>query len=156
MKSVAACLCSLTALIFLSCGMTGAKADFAAGAKAYDGGDYAKAYSEWKEAAQSGDLAAMVALADLYRRGAGRSPNIDLALHWYKQAAKAGDAIAQINLAEMYLNGWGTLRNLPLAWVWFNRAAKQGNAWAMSQRQILERVLSPSALATAKKMRNIR
>ncbi|NKB19867.1 MAG: hypothetical protein GKS01_04900 [Alphaproteobacteria bacterium] len=132
-----------------------AQADFAAGAQAYDAGDYTTAFTEWQVAAKSGDLAAMVAIADLYRRGTGRNPNAVKAFHWYQQAAKAGDAVAQMNLGEMYLNGWGVRSNRPRAWVWFDRAASQGRSWARDQRMSLEKMMSSAQLATARKLRRI-
>jgi uncharacterized protein len=132
-----------------------AQADFATGAQAYDGGDYVTAFEEWQNAAQANDLPAMVALADLYRRGTGRRPNVAKAFQWYQRAAQAGNGVAQMNLAEMYLNGWGTKRDHILAWLWFDRAARQGRDWAQDQRNMLEKSMSPVQLAKARKMSKI-
>jgi TPR repeat protein len=132
-----------------------AQADFAAGAQAYDGGDYATAFEEWQLAAREGDLAAMVALADLYRRGTGSRPDVTKAFQWYQRAAKAGNAVAQMNLGEMYLNGWGTKPDRVFAWVWFDRAAKRGQDWAQDQRIALEQSMSPAQVAKARKIRKI-
>ena len=49
-----------------------ARADFAAGAAAYDGGDYATAYAEWHRLAAAGDATAQTALAGLLRAGEGQ------------------------------------------------------------------------------------
>ena len=57
----------------LSAGL--ARADFAAGAEAYDGGDYAAAYKEWRALAERGDATAQTAIAGMYRYGEGRPPD---------------------------------------------------------------------------------
>ena len=111
-----------------------AKADFAAGARAYDGGDYATAFAEWMALAESGHVEAQVAIAGLYRHGAGRPADPARAAHWYEKAASGGDAIAQANLAEMYLKGVGLARDAVMAFVWFSRATANGNDWAAGQR----------------------
>ncbi|MBT6443249.1 MAG: sel1 repeat family protein [Alphaproteobacteria bacterium] len=147
--------CILTIVIAALIQIHPAQADFAAGAQAYDGGDYATAFEEWQKAAQKGDLTAMVALADLYRRGAGRRPDVAQAFDWYQRAAKAGNGIAQMNLGEMYLNGWGIKADRLRAWIWFDRAAAQGLSWAQKQRSILEKSISPAELAKARKIRKI-
>jgi TPR repeat protein len=111
-----------------------ARADFAAGAQAYDGGDYAEAFNEWVALARRGDAAAQVAVADLYRSGAGRSVDDARAASWYARAAAAGHPIAQVNLGEMYLTGSGVRRDAVTAYVWFDRAVRRGNTWAVGAR----------------------
>jgi TPR repeat protein len=152
-RSIHSCILAIviTALIEIH----PAHADFTAGAQAYDGGDYATAFEEWQSAARAGELAAMVALADLYRRGTGRRPDVTKAFDWYQRAARTGNAVGQMYLGEMYLNGWGTKLDRILAWVWFDHAARQGQNWALNQRNFLEKSMSPTQLAKARKMGKI-
>lgn len=109
-------------------------ADFAAGAKAYDGGRYAEAYAEWHVLAVAGHTRAQVAVANMHRFGEGRPMDFATAAHWYEHAARAGDPIAQLNYAEMLETGSGVARDRAGALMWYGRAAKQGNAWAAEQR----------------------
>jgi hypothetical protein len=126
-------LVAATALAVLMATTSPAKADFAAAAKAYDGGDYATAYREWRTLAQAGDTEAQIALAGLYKR-----------------AAQAGNAVAQMNLAEMYEHGLGVKRDAVAAFVWYHRAAAQGRDWAADQRDQLEKRMNAVALAAAR------
>lgn len=116
-----------------------ATADFAAAARAYDGGDYGTAYREWRKLAEADDREAQVALASLYRDGIGRTIDLARAAQWYKRAAQAGNAVAQMNLAEMYEQGMGLKRDTVAAFVWYHRAAAQGRDWAAEQRNQLEK-----------------
>lgn len=143
-------LVAATALAVLMATTSPAKADFAAAAKAYDGGDYATAYREWRTLAQAGDTEAQIALAGLYRDGIGRTIDLARAAQWYKRAAQAGNAVAQMNLAEMYEHGLGVKRDAVAAFVWYHRAAAQGRDWAADQRDQLEKRMNAVALAAAR------
>ena len=71
--------------------MTGpATADFATATSAYDGGDYAAAFREWRRLAEAGDTEAQIALAGLYRGGMGGEVDLARAAQWYGRAARAG------------------------------------------------------------------
>lgn len=108
-------------------------ADFAAGAKAYDGGRYAAAFAVWHALAKSGDVRAQVAIAGMYRFGEGRAIDVREAARWYRRAADAGDPIAQLNYAEMLERGVGMRQDRKAALHWYAKAANQGNGWAAEQ-----------------------
>jgi uncharacterized protein len=127
-----------------------ARADFAAGAQAYDGGDYETAFAEWNALANSGDAEAQVAIAGLYRFGAGRSPDIAKAAFWYRRAARQGDEIAQLNLGELYIVGDGVKRDLVKAYKWLSLAAARGNAWAVGKRDEISGRLTRAQLSRAR------
>ena len=126
-----------------------AVADFATATSAYDGGDYATAFREWRALAEEGDIASQIALAGLYRGGMGGEIDLARAAFWYTQAAEAGDAVAQLNLAEMYEHGWGVRRDKVWAYVWYHRAATQGRDWAADRRDRLAGGMSTVELTTA-------
>ncbi len=128
-----------------------ARADFADGAQAYDGGDYATAFAEWHRLAQDGDVMAQTAIAGMYRGGAGRAPDARAALRWYRRAAEAGDAIAQMNLGEMLAHGNGTPRDDIEAWIWLTRAAAQGNGWAKDEAARIKRLMTPEQIGQARR-----
>jgi len=126
-----------------------APADFASATSAYDGGDYATAFKEWRRLAEAGDTESQIALAGLYRGGIGRGIDFVRAAHWYKQAAQKGNPVGQLNLAEMYEHGWGVPRDAVAAFVWYHRAALQGRNWAADQRDRLAQRMTAADMATA-------
>jgi len=120
-----------------------ARADFAAGARAYDGGDYPTAFAEWMAIAKAGDPNAQTAIAGMYRFGEGRNPDAAAAVRWYRRAARKGDSVAQMNLGEMYLRGMGARPNTVRAWMWLTRASHQGRKWATERLLDLEMRMTP-------------
>jgi uncharacterized protein len=127
-----------------------ARADFAAGTQAYDGGDYKTAFAEWRPLANAGDMAAQVAIADLYRFGAGlRDPDMVKAAYWFRRAADQGDAIGQLNLGELYLIGEGVKQDVVTAYVWLSLASARGNRWAKAKRNELSVHLSRDQVSRA-------
>ena len=84
--------------------------------------DAIRAYSA---AAKAGDLAAYVALAQVYFNGTGVSTDADKGLKYYQYAASQGYAPAQYALGLMYANGKGVSSNLGLAHAWLSWAASQ-------------------------------
>lgn len=132
-----------------------AAADFAAGARAYDGGDYATAYTEWRALAEAGDTMAQTAIAGMHRFGEGRRVNLTAAVQWYRRAARQNDVVAQMNLGEMYRRGLGVDRDAKRAWLWFTIAAEMGGKWAGNQLATLERAMSADEISRAKHMLEI-
>ena len=65
-----------------------------AGFAAYQRGDYATAYREFKGPAGRGDAAAQYNLAVLYDLGRGTDRDIGRAVEWYQRAAAQGNADA--------------------------------------------------------------
>ena len=143
----------LAGTLFLFCLIVApARADFAAGAKAYDGGDYATVFAEWKTLAERGDAAAQVALAGMLRAGNGRPVDLVRAAYWYRRSADAGNAVAQMNLGEMYQQGWGIKRDPIKALIWYERAAAQGNDWAIARRDALAKTMTADQRETARSL----
>lgn len=124
-QSVAAAV--LLALLGMA---TPARADFAAGVKAYEAGDYKAAFDAWLPLAERGDVAAMRNLGHLYRWGQGVEADPGKAIHWYRRAAETGFARAQANLGAIYLQGDGVAVDYAEAHKWFDAAARQGHAVA--------------------------
>ncbi len=129
-----------------------AGADFAAGAEAYDGGDYATAYAEWHALAAAGDAMAQTAVAGMHRFGEGRRVDLAAAAGWYLSAARQNDIVAQMNLGEMHRFGLGMSRDRALAWVWFTIAAAGGGVWARNQLVSLEPIMTKPELSRAKRL----
>ncbi len=126
-----------------------ARADFADGAQAYDGGDYQSAFEEWIALARINDTNAQVAIAGMYRFGEGRPVDLADAARWYRRAADLGAAIAQLNLGEMYMLGLGVPRDTARAHLWLTRAARHGRTWARDRRDELARRMTADQLDRA-------
>ncbi len=129
-----------------------ARADFADGAQAYDGGDYETAFEEWIVLAWQNDTNAQVAIAGMYRLGEGRPVDLADAARWYRRAADLGEAIAQLNLGEMYMFGLGVPRAAARAHLWLTLAARQGRAWARDRRDELARRMTADQLDRANRL----
>ena len=122
---------------------------FAAGAQAFDGGDYATAFENWHRLAAAGDAEAQTAIAGMFRRGEGRRVDLAEAAAWYRRAAEQGDAVAQLNLGEMYRGGQGVKRDNIRAHAWFTLAATQGSTWAAGELKKLTRIMTADEIARA-------
>ncbi len=107
-----------------------ARAEGLRGDLAFSVGDYATAYREWLEAANTGDASAMSAVGTLYDTGHGVPQDFAAALSWYRRAADAGDVRAMFNVGAMYDNGRGTPVDRAQAVGWYALAARRGNARA--------------------------
>ena len=87
------------ALLFLAATSVAA-ADFAAGVRAYNRGDYASAFREFRALAEQGDASAQFNLGLMYDNGNGVPEDDRQAVFWYRKAAEQGVAGAQNNLGE--------------------------------------------------------
>jgi len=107
--------------VMLICGLP-AWADTAAGMQAFKNKDYAKAFSEWKTAAEAGQAEAQFDLGVLYAQGKGVPRDLPMAESWYRKAAEQGNAEAEFALGQMYSRGWGVPRDEADAMRWFQMA----------------------------------
>jgi len=130
---------------------TGVRADFAAGAAAYDAGDYATAVEEWRAAAEAGSAEAQTALAALYQFGEGVARSYREAARWYRRAALQGNADAQQNLGDLRAAGLGGGRDLVAAYAWLTLAAAQGRAWAAARREEIAAAMTPAEIVEAER-----
>jgi hypothetical protein len=87
--------------------------------------DYKQAAGWYRKAADQGNLAAEVHLADLYRDGRGVTRDMTQAVEWYRKAADAGDAGAQGTLGILYSVGMGIPKDDVEAYYWLSLAADQ-------------------------------
>lgn len=97
--------------VVLLCLLTGALvqpalADAAAGRKAFESGDFARAVSEWQSAADNDDAEAQLGLGSLYEQGLGDlKQDYKRADYWYRKAAEKGSTEAQYRLALIWAAG---------------------------------------------------
>ena len=106
-------------------------------------GDDKTAFSVFKKQADQGNAMAQVMLGAMYGDGTGVPKDEQQAVFWYRKAADQGDAVAQYNLGVMYANGTGVPKDEQHAYFWFLLASAQGFSAAVTNRYILEKLLTP-------------
>ena len=119
----------ITTLIFLMYGSP-AVAHYSTGVDAYNKGDYATAYREWKLLAKQGVVDAQYNLGWMYDYGKGVKKYYKNAVKWYQLAADQGHAGSQYKLALMYQKGRGVTRDYGVAVKLYEKAVKQGHTEA--------------------------
>jgi hypothetical protein len=132
-----------------------AKADVAAGRKAFDEGNYEKAMSEWQSAADKGDAEAEFGLGSLYEQGlGGLAQDYKRAEYWYSKAAEQGNTEAQYRLALISAAGDVDFpSDLIEAYKWAAIAAKSNGVWGTAGTDLesqLDKILSSSESAAGK------
>src|SRR5215510_13474653 len=90
-------------------------------------GDFSRAATLLRKAAESGNAEAQYRLASIYRSGRGVPQDELLAFKWMKAAAEQNHRSAQFNVANMYLAGRGVASDMGLATVWLKKAASHGH-----------------------------
>lgn len=127
-------------------------ADFAAGAAAYEKGDYSTALSEWQPLAEAGGSAAQFNLGLLYYDGKGAPQDFARAAEWFEKASEQGYAKAQHNLGAMFAVGRGVKRDYTQAYKWLSLCAAAGDQSCSAQRDLVAQKLSSSKLAAAQRL----
>jgi TPR repeat protein len=113
------------------------RADFKAGEKAYQRGDYATALREWQPLAKQGQAVAQYNLGLLYANGQGVTKDDAQARQWYEKAALQNHAEAQVNLGSLYDYARGGPQDFKMAVRWYRRSAEQGNELAQKRLGLL-------------------
>jgi len=126
-------------------------ADFQAGVDAYDAGDYATAYKEFKILAEQGNAEAQHMLGMMYYEGKGVTQDYKEAVKWYHLAAEQGDDAAQRELSFMYRYGNGVIKDRVLAHMWINIAASN-NEDLKSLRDTVEGNMTSEQITEAQKL----
>jgi len=97
-------------------------ADFEAGWKAYQRGDFAGALAEWQPLAEAGDDRAQFNLGVMYDEGRGVALDRKAAMAWWTRAGWNGDTMAQHNLALAHIAGDGIEQDYDAARRWLEQA----------------------------------
>ena len=122
----------------------------------YEHGDgisqnYGEALKWYDLAAKQGDAKGQFNLGVMYRDGKGVPKNYAEAIKWFRLAAGQGFAIAQYNLGLMYANGLGP-QDYVQAHIWLSLSAAQGTQDAGKNREIVERYMTATQIAEARKL----
>lgn len=100
---------------------------FNAGDEAWEDGDEAKAFGFFKQAAELGDVAAMLNVGFFFDEGLGVKADKAAARGWYEKAYDEGDASAANNIAILCREN----NDLAGAADWFAKAAELGDGDAL-------------------------
>ena len=126
--------------------------DFQKGLAAYDTGDFATAFKEWKPFAEAGNVNAQYMLGLMYNNGKGVSQNYKEAAKWYRLAGEQGVADAQTNLGYMYDNGLGFLQDNTMAHMWYNIGAANGSELSGTNRDEIAKEMTSEGIEKAQAM----
>ncbi len=132
--------------------MTAHAADFDAGVKAYERGDYATALRLFRQLADQGHAKAQFNLGYMYNKGQGVPLDYAVAVRWLRKAADQGDAWAQVKLGLVYEEGQGVTQDYVQAHMWYNLSAAKGNYIAREAHDILAEQMTPAQVAEAQKL----
>ncbi len=134
-----------------------AEAGIADGVAAYDRGDYASAFREFRKAAEHDDATAQAVLGHMYATGQGVARDMASAVKWYRRAAEQGVVSAQNTLAQLYAGGRGVAPDYVRAHLWFAVAVRNyppgvSRDTAREDRERIAGMLSPDELERARRM----
>jgi TPR repeat protein len=115
-------------------------------------GDYAKAFVEYRQLAEDGDIQATHNLGVMYYNAYGVYRDYGKALQCFLTAAEHGIAGAQNNMGYLYAQGHGVQQDFVVAHMWFDIAAANGVHAAIENRSIIATKMSPSEIAEAGKL----
>jgi len=128
---------TIALVLSIVCFTLPAWADFKAGEKAYQRGDYATALREWQPLAKQGHAVAQYNLGLLYFNGQGVPKDDAQARQWFDKAANQEHAGAQVNLGSLYDYGRGGPQDFKMAVRWYRRSANQRNDLAQRRLGLL-------------------
>jgi TPR repeat protein len=117
---------------------------------AKDRGDFAVAFSQFKQLATAGDAAAQFQLSLLYGSGRGTKLDAKEALHWLRVSATHGNPQAQSNLGVAFSRGKGVAQDPIRAYAWLAAAAASGDSVAITNRDVVAAKLTEQQVIQAK------
>lgn len=124
-----------------------AHADFEDGMAYFSRGDIGPALGEFMESAANNDPRGQHALAMMYLRGKGVSPDPDTAMAWFQKAADQGHVSAMLQIGKMFQAGKVIERDLAAAHRWFAIAEAHGHPEGEKRRMVVEAELSDDQIA---------
>ena len=106
----------------------------------------------YRLAAEQGNADAQTNLGVMYDEGTGVPQDDKTAVKWYRLSAEQGNANAQFNLGTMFYNGEGVIQDNVYAHMWWTTPASLGYEYAVKNRDIVAKRMTPSQRQTAQKL----
>ncbi len=116
---------------------------------AFDRADYRSAIAVWQSSAEEGDSQAQYYLGQIYERGLGAEPDLNLAAEWYRRAAENGSAAAQVALGFLYESGRGVERDPQAALNLYMQASGLGKESVVLEAEEAERLRQEADAASS-------
>ncbi|XKF16725.1 sel1 repeat family protein [Halomonas sp. BLK-85] len=88
----------------------------------YKMGQYDRAFEQYLDLAEDGNVQGMLNVANMYSTGKGIEQSDGKALNWYQKAAEAGNRLAMQQVANAYRQGNGVKKDMKRAEDWERRA----------------------------------
>ena len=147
--SVSGSICVVVLCLLAGAMVQPALADAAAGRKAFESGDFARAVSEWQSAADNDDAEAQLGLGSLYEQGLGDlKQDYKRADYWYRKAAEKGSTEAQYRLALIWAAGGDNFPpDLIEAYKWAVVTVASKGVWGSAATEVqaqLDKILTGS------------
>lgn len=117
------------------------------GEQAYRSEDFAAAFQEIKQRAETGEPQAQYNLGTMYALGQGVSRDFAQAAAWLGKAAAQGHAQAQANLGLLLLNNSRTKAQWREAERWLYKASDQGSDYAKTALLLMRHSRTPASLS---------
>ena len=114
--------------------------------------DYKTALKWYRLGAEQGNAYAQFSMGYMYENGKGVLKDYKIAFKWYRLGAEQGNAHSQLNLGTLYVDGRGILKDNIYAYMWFNISASNGNKKAVTNRDIIEKKMTPTDISAAQKL----
>ena len=114
--------------------------------------DYKTAVKWWTLSAEQGDARAQHNLGEMFFDGLGVTQDYKTAVKWYRLSATQGFSNAQVTLGMMYGNGMGVIQDNIYAHMWFNISVFNRNKYAVKNRDLIEKKMTPTDISTAQKL----
>ncbi len=102
-------------------------AEYDAGVRDLDAGDYAAALKAFGLSAREGNSDAQYQLGIIYMDGLGVRSNAEEAAYWFRKAAQNGHMASQFEIGHCFATGSGVQQDSRIAAEWYWRAAEQGD-----------------------------
>ena len=95
---------------------------------------------------------AQLNLGLMYSKGHGVPQDYKEAVRLYRLSAEQGDASAQFHLGTFYEQGQGVSQDYVSAHMWWNLSGSNGHKKAVTNRNKVEKKMSPSQIEKAQEM----
>ena len=102
--------------------------------------------------ALNGNADAQYNLGIMYASGLGVIQDYNEAVKWFRLSADQGYARAQVILGLIYANGQGVTQDYVRAHMWFNIGASSGDKNAVSNRDKVSKMMTPTQIEKAQEM----
>lgn len=126
--------------------------DYESGRRAYDAGDYERAYKIWLPLANQGQSGSQFFVGFLYEVGSGVKQDQAEAVRWLTLSADQGMGDAQARLCRLLMNGQGAPRDYVQAYKWASLGSDLGNPQCQQTRSDLEKLMKPGEIKEATRL----